>query len=161
MSGDNQRVDAPHRPYAVPPVPPVPPVPARSRVRRLASPGLTLAAVGLAFAYVGTVDPNEPGHYPVCPLFRLTGILCPGCGGLRSAHAFAHGDLITALGANALAVAGYFVFAGFMILWLVRAGRGGPTPSFTLRRPYWWAIGALALVFTVVRNLPFGAALAP
>ncbi|MFE2879539.1 DUF2752 domain-containing protein [Streptomyces roseus] len=178
-------MDAPHSPYAVPPVAPVPPgpapahaaapdpvavpapvpvavpVPVQSRLRRLARPGLTLAAAGLAFAYVGTVDPNEPGHYPVCPLFRVTGILCPGCGGLRSAHAFAHGDLITALGANALAVAGYFAFAGFMILWLVRAYRGGPTPRFALRRPYWWALGALALVFAVVRNLPFGAALAP
>ncbi|MEV0987539.1 DUF2752 domain-containing protein [Streptomyces flavotricini] len=161
-------MDAPHSPYAVPPAPapapapaPVPPVPPRGRLRRLASPGLTLAAAGLAFAYVGTVDPNEPGHYPVCPLFRLTGILCPGCGGLRSAHAFAHGDLITALGANALAVVGYFVFAGFMILWLVRAGRGGPTPRFALRRPHWWAVGVLALVFVVVRNLPFGTALAP
>lgn len=162
MSGENQRVDAPHSPYAVPPAPaPVPPLPPRGRLRRLASPGLTLAAAGLAFAYVGTVDPNEPGHYPVCPLFRLTGILCPGCGGLRSAHAFAHGDLITALGANALAVVGYFVFAGFMILWLVRAGRGGPTPRFALRRPHWWAVGVLALVFVVVRNLPFGTALAP
>ncbi|WP_406182112.1 DUF2752 domain-containing protein [Streptomyces sp. NBC_01006] len=166
MSGENQRVDAPRSPYAVPAQPPVPPVPVppapvQSRVRRLASPGLTLAAAALAFAYVGTVDPNEPGHYPVCPLFRLTGILCPGCGGLRSAHAFAHGDLIAALGANALAVVGYFVFAGFMILWLVRACRGGPTPRFALRRPYWWAIGVLALVFVVVRNLPFGAALAP
>ncbi|MFF4105473.1 DUF2752 domain-containing protein [Streptomyces sp. NPDC001903] len=159
MSGENQRVDAPHSPYAVPPVPPVPP--AQSRPRRLASPGLTLAAAGLAFAYVGTVDPNEPGHYPVCPLFRLTGILCPGCGGLRSAHAFAQGDLITALGANALAVVAYFVFAGFMILWLVRAYRGGPTPRFALRRPHWWAIGVLAAVFVVVRNLPFGAVLAP
>ncbi|MER6782534.1 MULTISPECIES: DUF2752 domain-containing protein [unclassified Streptomyces] len=155
-------MDAPHSPYAVPPAPvPVPPVPPRGRLRRLASPGLTLAAAGLAFAYVGTVDPNEPGHYPVCPLFRLTGILCPGCGGLRSAHAFAHGDLITALGANALAVVGYFVFAGFMVLWLVRAGRGGPTPRFALRRPHWWAVGVLALAFVVVRNLPFGTALAP
>ncbi|KOU25866.1 membrane protein [Streptomyces sp. WM6372] len=166
MSGENQRVDAPRSPYAEPAQPPVPPVPGPSapvpgRLRRLAAPGLTLAAAALAFAYVGTVDPNEPGHYPVCPLFRLTGILCPGCGGLRSAHAFAQGDLITALGANALAVAGYFVFAGFMILWLVRACCGGPTPRFVLRRLHWWVIGVLALVFVVVRNLPFGAALAP
>jgi hypothetical protein len=107
------------------------------------------------------VDPNEPGHYPVCPLFRLTGILCPGCGGLRSAHAFAHGDLITAFGANALAVLGYFGFAGFMIIWLVRAYRGGPVPRIALTARYWWAIGAVALVFSVVRNLPLGSALAP
>src|SRR3954454_6715325 len=74
---------------------------------RLAVPAGLLAAVAGAFAYVGTVDPNHPGHYPVCPLYRLTGIYCPGCGGLRSAHSFIHGDLLAALQDNALAVAGY------------------------------------------------------
>ncbi|MFE6842602.1 DUF2752 domain-containing protein [Streptomyces sp. NPDC057686] len=164
MSGENQRVDdASRTPFAVPGPAQRPggPAPAQSRARRLAGPALTLASAALAFAYVGAVDPNEPGHYPVCPLFRLTGILCPGCGGLRSAHAFAHGDLITAFGANALAVVGYFVFAGFMAVWLVRAYRGRPAPRFALRGPYWWAVGVLALVFVVVRNLPFGSALAP
>ncbi|MFD9356577.1 DUF2752 domain-containing protein [Streptomyces sp. NPDC060031] len=161
MSGENQLVDASRTSDAVPPRAPAAPAPAPSRARRLAAPALTLAAAAAALAYVGTVDPNEPGHYPVCPLFRLTGILCPGCGGLRSAHAFAHGDLVAAFGANAMAVVGYFAFAGFMILWLVRAGRGGPSPRFALRPLYWWGIGAVALVFSVVRNLPFGSALAP
>ncbi|MEU7554534.1 DUF2752 domain-containing protein [Streptomyces sp. NPDC044571] len=159
MTGENQRVDPSQSPFAVP-APPGPPG-AASRARRLAAPVLTVAVATLAFAYVGAVDPNEPGHYPVCPLFRLTGILCPGCGGLRSAHAFAHGDLGTALGANALAVAGYFVFAGYMALWLVRAGRGVPGPRFVLRGAYAWALGALVVVFVIVRNLPFGSALAP
>ncbi|MFJ5634707.1 DUF2752 domain-containing protein [Streptomyces goshikiensis] len=180
MTGENQLVDAsPRTPDGAPvppaPVPPAPvdPVPAMpapapaaapeqvSRARRLALPAFTLASVAAAFAYVGTVDPNEPGHYPVCPLFRLTGVLCPGCGGLRSAHAFAHGDLVTALGANAMAVVGYFGFAAFMALWLVRAYRGAPAPRFAPQPRYWWAIGAAALVFSVIRNLPFGSALAP
>ncbi|MDN3296785.1 DUF2752 domain-containing protein [Streptomyces ficellus] len=137
--------------------PPRVPVPL---VRRLAAPLGTLAAVAAAFAYVGTVDPNEPGHYPVCPLLRLTGILCPGCGGLRSAHAFIHGDLTTALGANAFAVVGYGVFAVAMVFWLVRAIRGLPV-RLTVPPVWWWAVGALLAVFTVVRNLPFGSALAP
>ncbi|NXY98354.1 DUF2752 domain-containing protein [Streptomyces sp. BR123] len=127
----------------------------------MAPPALWLFSAAAAFAYVGAVDPNEPGHYPVCPLFRVTGILCPGCGGLRSAHAFAHGDLITAFGANALAVIGYFVFAVVMAVWLVRAWRGAPIRRFALPAPYWWAAGGMALVFSVVRNLPFGSALAP
>ncbi|MFF5780009.1 DUF2752 domain-containing protein [Streptomyces virginiae] len=166
MSGENQQVDA-FRTSDTPPSPaPVPAEPGRpvvrpSRARRLAVPAFYVVGVTAAFAYVGAVDPNEPGHYPVCPLFRLTGVLCPGCGGLRSAHAFAHGDLVTALGANAFAVVGYFAFAGFMALWLVRAFRGGPTPRIVLRPKAWWALGALALVFAVVRNLSFGSALAP
>ncbi|WP_435886083.1 DUF2752 domain-containing protein [Streptomyces erythrochromogenes] len=166
MSGENQQVDASSTPDAGPGPqtgPAVSAVPAEraSRARRLAAPALYLAAAGAAFAYVGAVDPNEPGHYPVCPLLRLTGVLCPGCGGLRSAHAFAHGDLAAAFGSNALAVAGYFVFAGFMALWLVRAFRGRPAPRIVLRPAHSWAVGAVVLVFAVVRNLSFGSALAP
>ncbi|MFB7503929.1 DUF2752 domain-containing protein, partial [Streptomyces broussonetiae] len=94
--------------------------PAAPLVRRLAVPGGLLAAVAGAFAYVGAVDPNEPGHYPVCPLYRLTGLYCPGCGGLRSAHAFVHGDLLTALRDNAPGVAGFLGFAVLWTVWVLR-----------------------------------------
>lgn len=171
VSGDNRRVDAsaspppPPGPAAPGPAPEAAPGPPRapapaSRLRRLAAPAGVLAAVVGAFGYVAAVDPNEPGHYPVCPMLRLTGVFCPGCGGLRSAHAFAHGDLTAALGANALAVAGYVVLAAVWALWVVRESRGRPL-RIGLAPGYWWGIGAVLLVFSVVRNLPFGSALAP
>ncbi|WP_435970629.1 DUF2752 domain-containing protein [Streptomyces sp. Qhu_M48] len=150
-------------PHAGGPVPrgggPLPP-PARPLARRLVAPVATLAGVAAAFAYVGTVDPNEPGHYPVCPLLRFTGVLCPGCGGLRSAHAFVHGDLPAALGANALAVVGYGLFGVLVVLWLIRAFRGVPL-RLAVSPAWWWGIGTVLALFTLVRNLPFGSALAP
>ncbi|MFC7306425.1 DUF2752 domain-containing protein [Streptomyces monticola] len=128
--------------------------------KRLLVPAAVLGSVAAAFAYVGSVDPNEPGHYPVCPLLRFTGILCPGCGGLRSAHAFIHGEFTTALGANALAVIGFVLFAAGWIVWAVAAARGR-VRRVDLGSVHMWVIGALLLVFTVVRNLPFGAWLRP
>ncbi|MGW7526352.1 DUF2752 domain-containing protein [Streptomyces sp. NPDC054783] len=128
--------------------------------RRLAVPAGLFVAVAGAFAYVGAVDPNEPGHYPVCPLYRLTGLYCPGCGGLRSAHAFVHGDLLTALRDNALGVAAYLGFAALWTVWVVHAVRGRPV-RLEPRPAHLWAIGALLLVFTVVRNLPSGGWLHP
>ncbi|MEU1707265.1 DUF2752 domain-containing protein [Streptomyces sp. NPDC005706] len=127
---------------------------------RLAVPAGVLAAVAGAFAYVGTVDPNEPGHYPVCPLYGLTGLYCPGCGGLRSAHAFVHGDLLTALHDNAAGVAAYLGFAVLWTVWVVRAVRGRAV-RFEPGGALMWSVGALLLVFTVVRNLPFGGWLHP
>lgn len=129
---------------------------------RVAAPLVTLAGAGAAFAYVGAVDPNQPGHYPLCPLLHYTGLYCPGCGGLRAAHAVAHGDLATAFGSNALVVAGFAVFACGWIVWLAVAVRGRP-PRIALpsRNWPWWTLGALFVTFTVVRNLPFGAALTP
>ncbi|GAA2477381.1 hypothetical protein GCM10010406_11900 [Streptomyces thermolineatus] len=132
----------------------------RGPARRLLAPAATLAGVAAAFAYVAAVDPNQPGHYPGCPLLELTGIYCPGCGGLRSAHAFAHGDLPAAFGANAVAVVGYFLFAALWSVWVWRAARGR-TFALALRPAHWWAVGTVVLVFSVVRNLPFGSALAP
>jgi Protein of unknown function (DUF2752) len=136
--------------------------PARPRppARRLLPPVGALAAVAGAFAYVGSVDPNRPGHYPVCPLYALTGVYCPACGGLRTAHAMAHGDLARALGENVLVVALVAGYAAFTAVWTVRAARGLPM-RLTLRPVHGWLIAAVTVVFMVVRNLPFGAALAP
>ncbi|WP_189038044.1 DUF2752 domain-containing protein [Streptomyces daqingensis] len=131
-----------------------------SPASRLVAPGAAVAVAGAAFAYVGSVDPNEPGHYPVCPLLALTGVYCPGCGGLRSAHALAHGDVAAALGANALAVLGFALFAVFVVFWVVRVLRSRPV-TVPLRSPHWWALGIAALIFTVVRNMPVGTSLAP
>ncbi|WP_240659723.1 DUF2752 domain-containing protein [Streptomyces sp. WAC 01529] len=133
---------------------------ASALVGRLLVPAGLLAFVAGAFAYVGAVDPNEPGHYPACPLLRLTGLYCPGCGGLRSAHAFVHGDLAAALGANALAVIGYVLFAAVWALWVVRAARGRPL-RIALGAAQLWGLGVLVALFTLVRNLPFGSWLHP
>ncbi|MFI9649817.1 DUF2752 domain-containing protein [Streptomyces sp. NPDC052040] len=144
--------------------PSVVPTPARAGAPavlcRAAVPAGVLAAVVGAFAYVGAVDPNQPGHYPVCPLLRFTGLYCPGCGGLRSAHAFVHGDFLTALQDNAFAVAGFLGFAVVWTLWAVQAVRGRPLRLDPGPVPL-WGLGALLLVFTVVRNLPFGGWLHP
>ncbi|MET9434516.1 DUF2752 domain-containing protein [Streptomyces sp. NPDC006551] len=142
------------------PVGPARPVAPPSLGRRLVAPLGALVGVGAAFAYVGAVDPNEPGHYPVCPLLRFTGLYCPGCGGLRSAHAFITGEFGAAVGANALAVVGYGLFAVVMTVWLVRVVRGVPM-RFVISSAWWWVIGAVLAAFTLVRNLPFGSALAP
>ncbi|MET7485717.1 DUF2752 domain-containing protein [Streptomyces sp. NPDC005538] len=131
-----------------------------SVLNRVAVPAGVLAAVAGAFAYVGTVDPNHPGHYPVCPLYRFTGLYCPGCGGLRSAHEFIHGDFLAALQDNAIAVVGYLAFMVVWTVWVIRAGRGRPA-RIELGRVQMWSLGALVLVFTVVRNLPFGGWLHP
>ncbi|WP_374991083.1 DUF2752 domain-containing protein [Streptomyces sp. LHD-70] len=147
----------PNGPYAMAPAPDMRP---RAVAKRLLMPVAVLGSVAAAFAYVGSVDPNEPGHYPTCPLLALTGILCPGCGGLRSAHAFITGDFLTALGANAAAVVGFVVFAVGWVAWTVASARGRAwrlSPSSAQL----WTIGAVLAVFSVVRNLPFGAWLAP
>jgi hypothetical protein len=132
-----------------------------SRAVASLGPVLTLALTAAAFAYVGTVDPNRPGHYPACPVLSLTGVYCPGCGGLRGAHAVAHADLAGALAANALAVAGYAVLAAVLLCWLLRTLRNRPPPRPRMTAARLWGLGGLVLAFTVLRNLPGGTFLTP
>jgi hypothetical protein len=130
------------------------------RLARLAGPVGMLAAGVAAFAVVALVDPNQPGHYPTCPFFALTGHFCPGCGSLRAMHALTNGDLAGAAGLNVLAVASLPVLAVIWLRWVRRSwsgtSRGHPAPAVLV-----WAVAAGVILFALVRNLPFGAALAP
>ena len=105
---------------------------------------------------VRAVDPRLPGHYPSCPFHALTGLHCPGCGSLRALADLVHGDLLAALGHNALLVC----FLPVVVVAFHRALTG----RTAARRP--WvapAIGLALVLWTVLRNLPVApfSALAP
>lgn len=121
------------------------------------------AAALLGVAYVGLVDPNQPGHYPLCPTKALTGLDCPFCGGLRATHALARGDLLGASDHNLVVVA---LAVPVILLWAAwlrrewigdRDGRTShPLQSFSaavLRPQVLWTITVVIGVFAVVRNV--------
>lgn len=128
--------------------------------RALAAPALVAGAAAAFVGYVAAVDPNVAGHYPTCPFLALTGQYCPGCGSLRAVHALAHGDVGAAIGLNVLAVAVIPVLVVVWLRWTAarRTGRrrAGLAPAWAV-----WALAGLVGTFWLVRNLPFGAALAP
>ena len=115
--------------------------------------GLGLAAAG-AVAYTAVVDPNRSGAFPFCPLKLLTGWDCPFCGSLRATHALVHGHIAAAVDHNVLFVTALpFVLLAWMS-WLA-ADAGWPTRRWRLPHRAWWALGAVAVAFMVVRNLPY------
>lgn len=121
--------------------------------RALASAAVFVVGAG-AFV-VAYFNPTSAGFFPVCPLFKLTGIHCPGCGLTRGFHALFHGDVLTALHFNALLPIFAFV-GGFLLisLFLIAVrGRGLSWRFFPPASIYGFLF--LAAAFFILRNLPF------
>ena len=126
-------------------------------VARVALVGLGAAAATVTLTLV---DPNQPGHYPACPTFALTGLYCPGCGALRAVHDLAVGDLVGAWAMNPLVVVAvpYLIWA--WAAWARRVVTGKPR-SFLA--PGWvpMMIGIGIVAFAALRNVPGLEVLAP
>lgn len=130
---------------------------------------------GLAGAVVLTVvavrDPHVQGAYGTCPFLAATGLPCAGCGGLRATHDLLHGDVGAALAQNALAVGLLLLAVVVWARWAVRAVAAGSAsrasdpaataPAGGVATTLLMVVGAVVVVFTLVRWTPAGGALGP
>ena len=131
-------------------------VDARSLRRRLVAPLGVGIATAAGLAYLFAVDPNEPGHYPLCPTQALLGVDCPGCGLTRATYALLHGDVPTALDHNLLVLPLWGAAVIAWAIWLGRAVRGRSPVRSARASALESRLAILALVllvvFGVVRN---------
>jgi hypothetical protein len=125
------------------------------------APMATATIVGIGVAYVAVVNPERPGHYPLCVFHSMTGLWCPGCGSLRAVHALTRGDLTTALHRNALLVLAAPLLALAWTQWMRGTLSTRARAPHRISRVAWWSLAAVLLAFGVARNVPFGHALAP
>lgn len=133
----------------------------RALARRLVPQGAVLGGVAAGTLLVAFRDPGEPGHYPTCPFLLMTGFYCPGCGMMRLVHALAHGDVAAAFGLNPLLFVLLPVLGYLYARWTVLSARGLPMRSALFRPVAAYSFVGVLAVYWVVRNLPFGQALAP
>jgi hypothetical protein len=128
----------------------------RSRRHRMLAPLATGVGVLGGLGYLAAVDPNTPGHYPLCPTQALFGLDCPGCGALRGTHDLITGNVAGGLDHNVLLI----VFLPLAVVlwgrWVVRAWRGR-TPAvsravFQRRTTVMITVLVAVLAFGIVRN---------
>jgi hypothetical protein len=123
--------------------------------------GIILGAVAVAIsAMVFFFNPTTHAFYPVCRFHQLTGLNCPGCGSTRALYALLHGNFSNVLRDNALFVLGIFALALRGIWFAAKKFRGQPTVNFFPAKLL-WPLLFIALVFTVLRNLPAFSFLSP
>ena len=133
----------------------------RGRLHRLASPLAVGAVVALGTLALHFRDPHVSGAWGVCPT-ALLGLSCPFCGSLRGVNDLTHVDLAAAASSNLLLVLAAPVVVALWGRRLVACWRGGPAMAPLIApRAVWIALAVVMLAFTVARNLPIGAWLAP
>lgn len=152
-----------------PPVLPPEPVPAGSanppsgevaatadpRVRTAMGPWIAVVALaGLAvLALLWHFEPRGQFFFPRCTFLQVTGLQCPGCGGLRATHALLHGDVASAWRLNALWVAALPLGAWSAASLALERWTGRQVPHPLGWRRAWIAIVVAILGFGVLRNL--------
>src|SRR5664280_630429 len=118
------------------------------------APGVMAVCLLLA-AFAGLVlfcfDPRQYHFYPVCFFHRTTGLLCPGCGGLRGLHQLLHGHLAAAFRFNPMLVASLPFLVWFGARYGLQQARNQP-PSLGVRPAWLWLTLAAVLVVSVLRN---------
>ena len=120
---------------------------ATSRARLYGALGTGAAALG-ALAYIGIGDPHSPNFaFPTCPFKALTGLYCPGCGGLRMTHDLLNGDFAAAVVDNVFLLVGLPMLAAWLLVRWQRGERLMPMPAIVV-------IAVAAISWTVIRNLP-------
>jgi hypothetical protein len=131
------------------------------RAVRMRAPVLTVATLAAATVALHVRDPHVEHSWGVCPLYALTGIYCPGCGGLRAVNDLTNGHLGAAASSNLLFVVS-IPFAVYFFLRWVRIAWHGSDAAVVPPLPRWLKIGLVVVVavFFVARNLP-GSWLAP
>jgi hypothetical protein len=119
--------------------------------------GAGLAATGLLTAR----DPHVRGTWGFCVFRSVTGVPCPGCGGLRAVNDLAHGHVAAALASNGYAVLSLAGLGLWWVAWVAARLRGAAVPlgQHVVRLSLLWA-GGFAL-FGVLRLLPPFTALQP
>ena len=94
--------------------------------------------------------------YPGCPIYRITGLYCPGCGGTHAFRAMAHGEIGASLSFHPLVLpAACFIvlYLAALLLWKLCGGRGFK-PHF--RRVYIVISIGLILYHVISANVSSG-----
>jgi len=97
-----------------------------------------------------------------CPVYTITGLLCPGCGMFRAIGAILSGSLWQAIRYNALSVILLPILAIYCVRDTVRYIQARP-PAPASRQEMVFAIGAVAVsvLYAALRNIPFFEILQP
>ena len=100
-------------------------------------------------------NPSLNGFYPRCQFYATTGLYCPGCGAQRALHSLLHLHLVAALRDNGLLITSLPILAYLGLRLIGRELGGRMLPALPLPRHWLRLLIIAAILFTVLRNIPY------
>ena len=118
-----------------------------------------IAAAALLYLYF--TGEGDGAGIP-CPIYQLTGLYCSGCGASRALRSVLHLDFYQAIRYNAVfvfALPFIAVYFSALVISFVKSGKDAVSEKI----PLWpvWIFITLAVIYGVLRNIPFFGFLAP
>lgn len=119
------------------------------RIKRLVKPTTVVLAIGFTYILLHELT----GFSLHCPIYRVFGVYCPGCGVGRMCFHLLHLEFAEAFSANCVV----FCLLPIALIALIFHGyhylRYGDGSFYKAERVGLWAIVGILLLFAVVRNL--------
>lgn len=133
----------------------------QSRWQRMVPPTLVVSGLGAATLALHLRDPHAQNSWGLCPSAAM-GFWCPGCGGLRAVNDLSNLRIADAASSNLLFVLSLPVIAYVFLRWTRGRWTGRAwSPSDRSMQVATAVLVVAMAVFTLVRNTPAGAWLAP
>lgn len=100
-------------------------------------------------------DPSSTAFFPACPLYKYTGIYCPGCGSQRATHAMLHLNFKELFQQNVLFLFGFIALLYHITIVFFNSFFNKNYKNYLYQKNTLLLILFIILVFWVLRNIPF------
>ena len=114
---------------------------------------IILAISTAAIILLYNLNPSASSFFPPCPIHKITGLYCPGCGSLRALHQLFNGNILRAFRFNPLMIVALPFISYSFLSYILDGIIGKRLHGIFIPAFYIWLILAIILLFGILRNI--------
>lgn len=94
--------------------------------------------------FFGQIDIEALRWLPQCTFYRITGLVCPGCGGTRAIYHFARGNWMTSLRYHPAIL--YLLLSYILVMLSCLIYKKSGRTAITIRKPEYFCYAGIVLI---------------